>query len=162
MIQGTDNVGGFRHSKFCFRPDYVLSWNLSCFSSFFVTGDKTPLKDASTVSVANRKSGLLLFHYCHFVTADISHMSFSNPLELCLLVWICWCQSPSALVFVDSTEHKIGLLNSMAIHTKCNACATDHVIIFITSSHSIFSYIVTKSWSQEGVGTSLPALFSTV
>ena len=63
-------------------------------------------------------------------------MSFGNPSELFLLAQICFVRlmvfSVSAcLVFIASSERKIGLLPSMAIHigvTTCDACAADHVV----------------------------------
>ena len=72
-------------------------------------------------------------------------MSFGNPSELFLLARICFLRlmlfSVSAcLVFVASTERKIGLLPSMARHisvTTCDACAADHVVRFTSPSPSL-------------------------
>ena len=73
-------------------------------------------------------------------------MSFGNPSELFLLAGICCLRlmlfSVSAcLVFVASTERKISLLPSMAVHicvTTCDACAADHVVRFTRPSPSVF------------------------
>ena len=46
----------------------------------------------------------------------------------------------ACLVFVASTERKIGLLPSMAIHisvTTCDACAADHVVKFTASDQKL-------------------------
>ena len=91
-------------------------------------------------------------------------MSFGNPSELFLLARICFLRlmlfSVSAcLVFVASTERKIGLLPSMAIHisvTTCDACAADHVVRFTRPSPSVFAYCKrSKTGAGEGLGTRL-------
>ena len=63
-------------------------------------------------------------------------MSFGNPLELCLLAQICFVRLTlfsvgTCLIFVASTERKISLLRSMAIHIKRDARATYHVVRFL-------------------------------
>ena len=64
------------------------------------------------------------FAMLHFVTADISLMSFGNPSELCLLARICfvhliWFSDGACPIFVASTE-------STAMHLKhakmCRPC----------------------------------------
>ena len=89
-------------------------------------------------------------------------MSFSNPSELFLLARICFVHLIlfsviTCLVFVASTERKIGLLPSMAIHicvTTCDACATDHVARFTRPSPSAFAYC---KRSKNGAGEALGA-----
>ena len=65
----------------------------------------------------------------------------------------------ACLVFVASTEHKIGLLPSIAIHisvTTCDACAADHVVRFTRPSPSVFAYCKrSKTGAGEGLGTRL-------
>ena len=56
-----------------------------------------------------------------------------------------------------STERKIGLLPSMAIHisvTTCDACAADHVVRFTRPSPSVFAYWLQaiKNWSRGRPG----------
>ena len=91
-------------------------------------------------------------------------MSFGNPSELFLLARICFVRlmvfSISAcLVFVASSERKIGLLPSMAIHisvTTSDACAADHVVRFTRPSPSVFAYCKrSKTGAGEGLGTRL-------
>ena len=91
-------------------------------------------------------------------------MSFSNPSELFLLARICFVRlmvfSISAcLVFVASSERKISLLPSMAIHisvTTCDACAADQVVRFTRPSPSVFAYCKrSKTGAGEGLGTRL-------
>ena len=90
-------------------------------------------------------------------------MSFGNPSELFFLAQICFLRlmfSVSArLVFVASTERKISLLPSMAIHisvTTCDACAADHVLRFTRPSPSIFADCKrSKIGAGEGLGTRL-------
>ena len=91
-------------------------------------------------------------------------MSFGNPLELFLLAGICFLRlmlfSVSAcLIFVASTERKIGLLLSMAVHisvTTCDASAADHVVRFTRPSPSVFAYCKrSKTGAGEGLGTRL-------
>ena len=91
-------------------------------------------------------------------------MSFGNPSELFFLARICFLHlmlfSISAcLVFVASTERKIGLLPSMAIHlsvTTCDACAVDDVLRFTRPSPSVFEYCKrSKTGAGEGLGTRL-------
>ena len=91
-------------------------------------------------------------------------MSFGNPSELFLLARICFVRlmlfSVSAcLVFVASTERKISLLPSMAIHisvTTCDACAADHVVRFTRPSPSVFAYCKrSKTGAGEGLGSVL-------
>ena len=91
-------------------------------------------------------------------------MLFGNPLELFLLAQICFVRlvvfSVSAcLVFIASSERKIGLLPSMAIHimvTTCDACAADHVVRFTRPSPSVFAYCKrSKTGAGEGLGTRL-------
>ena len=75
-------------------------------------------------------------------------MSFGNPLELFLLALICFVRLmlfsvSTCLVFIASTERKIGLLPSMAVHisvTTCDTCAADHVVRFTRPSPSVFAY----------------------
>ena len=91
-------------------------------------------------------------------------MSFGNPSELFLLARICFVRlmvfSVSAcLVFIASSERKIGLLPSMAIHigvTTCDACAADHMVRFTRPSPSAFAYCKrSKTGAGEGLGTRL-------
>ena len=91
-------------------------------------------------------------------------MSFGNPSELFLLARICFVRlmlfSVSAcVVFVASTERKIGLLPSMAIYisvTTCDACAADHVVRFTRPFPSVFAYCKrSKTGAREGLGTRL-------
>ena len=91
-------------------------------------------------------------------------MSFGNPLELFLPAQISFVRlmlfSVSAcLVFVASTERKIGLLPSMAVQTSvttCDACAADHVVRFTRPSPSVFAYCKrSKTGAREGLGTRL-------
>ena len=95
-------------------------------------------------------------------------MSFGNPSELFLLAGICCLRlmlfSVSAcLVFVASTERKIGPLPSMAVHicvTTCDAFAADHVVRFSRPFPSVFAYCKrSKTGAGEGLGTRL--LYST-
>ena len=46
----------------------------------------------------------------------------------------------ACLVFIASTECKIGLLPSMAIHISVTTCADYHVVRFTRPSPSIFTY----------------------
>ena len=59
----------------------------------------------------------------------------------------------------SSTERKIGLLPSMAIHiyvTTCDAYAADHVVRFTRPSPSIYAYCKrSKNGAGEGLGTGL-------
>ena len=64
--------------------------------------------------------------------------------------------SPSTFVFVANTEHKIGLLHSMAIHisvTTCDAC-DDHVV---RNPRPVFAYCKQSktAWRWEGLGMRL-------
>ena len=96
-------------------------------------------------------------------------MSFGKPSELFLLARICFVRlmmfSVSAcLVFIASSERKISLLPSMAIHirvTTCDACAADHVVRFTSPSPSVFAYCKrSKTGAGEGLGTRLyPSLY---
>ena len=95
-------------------------------------------------------------------------MSFGNPSELFLLVRICFVRLMlfsvgACLVFVASTEHKIGLLPSMAIHisvTTCDACAADHMVRFTRPSPSVFVYSKqSKTGAGEGLGTRLVGMY---
>ena len=65
----------------------------------------------------------------------------------------------ACLVFVASTERKIGLFPSIAIHisvTTCDACAADHVVRFTRPSPSVFAYCKrSKAGAREGLGTRL-------
>ena len=65
----------------------------------------------------------------------------------------------TCLVFIASTEHKIGLLPSMVIHisvTTCDACAVDHVVRFTGPSPSAFAYCKqSKTGGWEGLGMRL-------
>ena len=65
----------------------------------------------------------------------------------------------ACLVFVASSERKIGLLPSMAIHitlTTSDARAADHVVRFTRPSPSVFAYCKrSKTGAGEGLGTRL-------
>ena len=65
----------------------------------------------------------------------------------------------ACLVSVASSERKIGLLPSMAIHisvTTCDARAADHVVRFTRPSPSVFAYCKrSKTGAGEGLGTRL-------
>ena len=65
----------------------------------------------------------------------------------------------ACLVFVASSERKIGLLPSMAIHisvTTSDAGAADHVVRFTRPSPSVFAYCKrSKTGAGEGLGTRL-------
>ena len=79
-------------------------------------------------------------------------MTFDNPSELFFLARICFIRLMfsvmACLVFVASTEHKIGLLPSMAIHIrKHDDCAVDHMVRFTRPSLAVFVYC---SWSKTG------------
>ena len=68
----------------------------------------------------------------------------------------------ACLVFVASSECKIGLLPSMAIHisvTTCDACAADHVVRFTRPSPSVFAYCKqSKTGAGEGLGMRLVSI----
>ena len=93
-------------------------------------------------------------------------MSFGNPSELFLLARICFVRLMfsvgACLVFVASTERKIGLLPSMAIHisvTTCDNCAADHMVRFTRPSPSVFAYCKrSRTGDGEGLGTRLVEL----
>ena len=96
-------------------------------------------------------------------------MSFGNPSELFLLARICFVllmlfSVEACLVFVASTERKIGLFPRMTIHTSvttCDACAADHVVRFTRHSPSVFAYCKrSKTGVGEGLETRL--VFTTV
>ena len=89
---------------------------------------------------------------------------FGNRSELFLLAQICFVRlmvlSVSAcLVFVASTERKIGLLPSMAIHisvTTCDTCAADHVVRVTRPSPSVFANCKrSRAGAGEGLETRL-------
>ena len=91
-------------------------------------------------------------------------MLFGNPSELFLLARICFLRLMlfsigAGLVFVASTERKIGLLPSTAIHISvmtCDACATDHMVRFTRPFPSVFAYCKrSKTGAGEGLGTRL-------
>ena len=76
-----------------------------------------PLKDGSASNVGTPKTASFLLRQLNFVTADISHISFGNPLKLYLLARICFVRQMlfsvgACLVFKASTERKISLLRS--------------------------------------------------
>ena len=85
-------------------------------------------------------------------------MSFGNPLELFLLAWICFVRlvlfSVSAcLVFVISTECKIGLLPSMTIHisvTTYDACTMDQEVRFTRPSPTVLAYCKQSKTGEPG------------
>ena len=62
----------------------------------------------------------------------------------------------ACLVFVASSERKIGLLPSMAIHisvTTSDARAANHVVKFTRPSPSVFAYCKPiKNWSRGRPG----------
>ena len=99
---------------------------------------------------------------------DISHVWFGNPLELFLLARICFLRLmlfsvSTCLVFIASTERKIGLLPSMAIHisvTTCDACAADHVKIHQAFSLRFCILQAIKNWSRGRPGNEATALSS--
>ena len=63
----------------------------------------------------------------------------------------------TCLIFVASTEHKNGLLPSIAMHINvktCDACDADHVVRFTMPSPSVFTYCKqSKTGAREGLGT---------
>ena len=91
-------------------------------------------------------------------------MSFGNPSELSLLARICFARLMlfsvgTCLVFVANTEHKNGLLPSIAMHINvktCDACDTDHMVRFTMPSPSVFAYCKrSKTGAGEGLGMRL-------
>ena len=68
----------------------------------------------------------------------------------------------ACLVFVASTERKISLLRSTAIHIKRDqrdARGRDHVVRFTRPSGSVFAYCKrSKTGAGEGLGTRLYGL----
>ena len=91
-------------------------------------------------------------------------MLFGNPSELFLLarigiVRLMLFSISTFLVFVASTERKICLLCSMAIHisvTTCDGCAADHMVRFTRPCLSVFAYCKqSRTGGREGLGTRL-------
>ena len=105
-----------------------FGWNLSCFSNFSVAG---------VINVCR--------YFTHVVCQPFGAIPSSSDMFCVLDVVLC-------LVFVASSERKIGLLPSMALRisvTTCDTCATDHVLRF--TGPSTFGFCILqaiKNWSQ--------------
>ena len=179
MICGTHDVTGSRHEDmFTYvspvaekleKQDKFQPKDKSYLYNILKSDSETELlKDGSTASVANPKAAAFFAILAKFVTANI-HVSFGNSSELFFLAQICFLclvlfSVSACFIFVASTERKISLLPSMAIHismTTCDACVVDHELRFTRSSPSIFAYCKrSKTGAGEGLGTRLEDLYS--
>ena len=102
---------------------------------------------------------LAKFCHCGYFTLVVRQPFGAIPSSSDVFLRLMLFSVGACLVFVTSTERKIGLLPSMAIHisvTTCDACAADHVVRFTRPSPSVFAYCKrSKTGAGEGLGTRL-------
>ena len=131
-----------------------VDWNTST-DPLGIVAETEPLKDGSATSVTNLKVASFSLN---FVTGDVS-LLFGNPSELSLLDQICFVHLMfsvgACLVFVSSTEHKNGLLPSLAIHISvmtCDAYVVDHMVRFTSPPFFFCILQAIENWSRGRPG----------